>query len=436
MALAVAFLSAAFGACSPDRGFPPGPEPPAAEVVSTATVDISTIEPLVFGQPDRHFLALARRSPEFAGAYVKDRNLYVLSTSGRFPEGLTAGTDRPVIVRSADHSFEELARWHRLVYETLGNTAQWIDIDERANRVAVAVPNRQVAREALLTAGVPEGVYVLHDTEPIQLTKTLLDEFRPVPGGVQTFCTVGFNVEHWEWGKTFVIPSHCTDVMLSVDGKPFHQPEGGGLIGTEVFDHPGFTGGECSSGKVCRYSDAVVVDFASGIDYELGKVARTTGIGSITIDDSNPRFGINHEELSIFSGYNALFVGHVSGWQAGEVTTTCASVQDVAHVKFPSNLKLLCQYKMSVAAQEGDSGSPVLTHAEPAFGEYDLAGMIWARSGSSSSWFSPIEGIRKELKPNTSFECDGLVTTASGGCGPGQGGSSSECSDSPTVIEC
>lgn len=435
-AVASLLLTAVVSACD-DGQLPPAPELPEAATASGSSVDLSSVEPLVFGQPDKHFLELSEIAPEFGGAYLEDGALHVWSTTGLFPEGLTPGSDRPVVVHTAVYSFDELARWHRLLYQTLENTAQWIDIDERANHLSAAVPDRTAARQELQAAGVPEQVYQLYDVEPMKAIQTLRDEFRPVPGGVEVeapevgLCTAGFNVDHWEWGKTVVVPSHCTPTIAIVDSLQFNQPFAGGLIGSEVFDHPGWTSG-CDSDKICRYSDAVVVDYASGIDYELGKVARPTEVGSITINESNPRFGINHEELSIFDGENVRWVGRTSGWQEGEVTKTCATLNGSDVDGYPSNLRLWCQGKQSAKPQGGDSGAPILSFAEPDFGEYDLVGIILTSQG----WFSPIEGIRKELKPNSSFECDGLATTATGGCGEGDGGGGNTCDDDPTAIEC
>lgn len=431
---------------SPTHPTPAGPAPSAAEVPQPPPV-----QPYVAGPLDRTFLSIAEKHPEFAGVYVDDGMVHVLTTTGEIPVGLelTVGLELrrpgPYVPVRADFSFEELARWYRVFVEALLEV-EWVstDIDERNNRLYAGVKDIGAARRALEAAGVPEAVYVLREEESPQLLKTLSDRFRPVPGGVEAFCTLGFNVEHWEFGRTFVTNSHCTDVFAEIDGKAFPQPDE--TIGHEVYDEPLFTGGPCPAGKRCRYSDAALVRYVSSVDYELGKVARTLSKGSKTIDDSKPRFFINWESTEILDGEKVNWIGISSGWREGNVNRTCRNVEGIKDpndpLKIPSDLVLLCQYTNSAGAKPGDSGSPVFSPPD-AFSRVILKGIIWGEEPDildTDSWFSFIKSVRDELKPNTALACDGMGTTTTGGCaapgGTAGSGEDDDCSNDPTAVEC
>ena len=408
-------------------------------------------EPLVFGEPDASFLRLSERAPAFAGYYVQDGRAHILSTSGQLPQGLTVRTELPLVVREADHSWETLTRWHRRVYETLITSAQSITISERANRIVVATLDHSAARNLLEEAGVPENLYALVETEQITFTQSLTDAFASIPGGVQIHSpeqflgqgalgTLGFNVDHWLWGGTFVTTSHATYQMFSTDGSPFRQPFAGGLVGTEIFDHPGWTS-NCPSGYVCRYSDAALIAYEAGIDHQLGQIARTTGEQSTTIDSSEPRFLIAAERLSVTTGTSLWWVGQVSGRRSGEVVETCTTT-NISNLQFtPVPAILWCQHKHSRTPLVGDSGAPVFRPPDPLDGTVRLAGMVWGKATgtfSNNSWFSPLAGIRSELNPNGSLDCDGLATTIYGGCGAPSGGTDDDCDfdDHQAIIEC
>lgn len=253
----------------------------------------------------------------------------------------------------------------------------------------------------------------------IELDQTLLDTFRPVPGGVQATspgCTLGYNVNHYLHGRSFVTNSHCTTNLFAYDGVMVPQPRFGSRIGEEVLDPVLFSGGSCPSGYYCRWSDAALVKYDDEIAYELGTIVQTTGLSSITVDTANPRFFVSFSYDSwcweqwgcTVEGDSINKVGATTGWTAGVVDGTCASVLHAIGVV------MLCQHVATYHSLGGDSGSPVfsLDNAMIFTPNYVAAyGIHWGRSDVTGlRFYSPIHGVRKDLG-NASQACSGLRIT-------------------------
>jgi len=244
--------------------------------------------------------------------------------------------------------------------------------------------------------GIPEAAVVVRETEPIRFAATLRDQVRPIVGGLQInfpgfLCTLGFNAVSGAQ-NSFITNSHCTNKQGGTEATPYWQPletVQPTAIGTEV-DDPVYQRNiaQCPKGKLCRRSDASRAAYASGITFNLGGIAQTTGPNnnSLTIVGT---FSITAEGgASVGQVVNK--VGRTTGWTQGAVTNTCVNTGVQG-----SRIVQLCQTFVSAGVGGGDSGSPVF--GQPSSGNVALLGILWGGSGSTTYVYSPIANIEQEL---------------------------------------
>ncbi len=313
-------------------------------------------------------------------------------------------------VEAADYAFADLQRWRVSMRQLLSHPdVNSLRIDDEANRISLGLaPNASVAALATLVGelGVPVEAVVFSDVEPIHFDTTLREKVRDTVGGLEIaneagqVCSLGFNAV-WGAHRVFVTASHCTNGMGGVQGDKYFQPEdtvsASGPMTRGPWVPPGYDVGveqhdpiwtmNCGGEYFCRYSDSAIVDYYTGVGSDLGEIARTAGIGSITISTSSPRWYIVGEE-AMLTNQLANRVGRTTGHRAGLVKDTCDDVIIDEYV-------ILCSVKYGVGSQGGDSGAPVFRIV----GSQDvkLAGIHFA-STSSDSWYSPIAQIRQELE--------------------------------------
>lgn len=354
--------------------------------------------------------------PGFGGLFVDADGLltvYLRSENGLQQRRLF-GPD--VRVLDADFEFRQLLGWRDAMRDLLATPGMvLLDADESLNRVRVGLETgsprvlRALLSARLAALGVPRDAVVFEEVDPIHEVVTLRDAFNPVPGGVEIhwsnfLCTLGFNVKRGADTDVaqacfFVTNDHCTDVQGSVTGTTYRQPAFGVQIGVEVLDPPFFSGGVCPAGRICRYSDAALARYNNPADCELGKIARTTGLGSITVDPANPRWTIVAKLPAAKVGQIVSKTGRTTGWSVGRVTDTCVDTNVSG-----GNITRLCQ---SIAqfidpahipiVGGGDSGSPVFLTRELA-SQAGLVGILWGSDGAGTLFvFSPVENIEKEL---------------------------------------
>ena len=299
-------------------------------------------------------------------------------------------------VRRGDYDWNQLERWFAAAStEVLGLAgAVFVDADEASNRVRIGVERgaEGMARAAVARLGIPADAVIVAETEPIRLAATLRDRVRPAVGGLQInfpgyLCTLGFNATAGTQ-SSFITNSHCTSTQGGVENTPYWQPlesVDAVSIGTEVSDPQYFRRNGCPSGRRCRYSDAARVRYASGIDFSLGTIAKTTGPNnnSITINGS---FSISGEGAAAV-GQQVSKVGRTTGWTQGQVTNTCVNTGVQG-----SNIVQLCQTFVTAGVGSGDSGSPVFSGSS----SVTLLGILWGGSGSQFV-YSPMANIEREL---------------------------------------
>ena len=295
------------------------------------------------------------------------------------------------------------------------------DYDEARGKLVFGIENEhamQGIQRSLAARGISADDYVIEHAEPIRMMATLRDVFRPTQAGTQIhfggfLCTMGFNVDH-AGGRSFITNSHCTNTQGGVEGTQYYQPlssVNSTVIATEVAD-PQYQSGiaGCSAGKVCRKSDASRALYSGSVASSRGVIAKTTGVntGSLTVGG---QFAVTAQDNSstTFSG-TVNKVGRTTGWTAGTVSGTCATVNVSG-----SNIQQLCQTLVTNNGADivdsGDSGSPVfkITSGD----NVTLVGILWGGGGTHQFVFSPLKNIQDEI---------GAVTATSYGTSGGGGG--------------
>jgi hypothetical protein len=221
-------------------------------------------------------------------------------------------------------------------------------------------------------------------------------------------CTLGFNATS-SGSAAFVTASHCTRTQGGVEGTGYSQPlVGSRQIGTEAKDPNWFTNAQvprCPRSTTttpiyCRWADAAVATYSSGISHERGYLARTTysstfrgDSGSYVVDQASPRFRITQGLYGTTAGDPVDKVGWRSGWTWGDVDAPCQDV-DLATFSRPGYW-LLCQDYAWYGAERGDSGAPVFAYLSST--EAGLQGIHWGALSGGRKLYSPLGGIERDL---------------------------------------
>jgi hypothetical protein len=361
---------------------------------------------------DDRFERVARRLPEFAGAFWSPTGALVvrLTDKTRLPQARIALLEefenhskirsRPTEAIGADFNFGELVK-ARNVMRGLPPSPEVIfyDIDERANRFVVGVKTARdtaALRATLETAGVPKGILDFSVVGPLEQTADLDDRVRPVRGGLYLEvlnsmtattvfvekCAVGVPVTRGGVAGFFTA-AHCSPTYGAVDGIATAWQFGWGfsthLIGQENADPAPFP---CSSpfGR-CRSSDVSFYRFSSGVDYRIGMVAKTTTGTNIdpTLANQNQMTGTYLNIAAIPNvGDSVTKTGWWQGTVSGPISRSCI---DLPHSGKPAgnSLTILCQDEVDMAQMGGESGSPVYSKYayNPPGNNWIFAGIAW-----------------------------------------------------------
>ena len=385
---------------------------------------------------DELMLDIGRRVPEFGGMYLSEDNsiLYVYVTDGyedvlkreevkeAIEDVLKAGltTRRELRLIQAQFPMSKLYEWYIELQGPVFRNPNVVmtDLDEGQNRIEIGMDDRDAIaglRASLASLNIPEKAIVISVRErPVLAAHTLRNRAtgNELEGGYQItgtvngaelgFCTLGFNtIRNGEAG--FVTAGHCTERAPwdgGVDGTVFHQPDSAtnpAAIAVETID-PLFSADNrrCEAGRVCRLSDAAFVRLNAGISQNVGKIAKTTAVGSLTVDH-NAKFRIVAENTITVEGEIVNKVGRTTGWTSGPVIDTCMKTD------LEGNRTLLCQTVTNVESEPGDSGSPVFKWADSGdLWDVELVGVLWAGNSNPDPnrndeppvmWFSPIGNV-------------------------------------------
>jgi len=281
------------------------------------------------------------------------------------------------------------------------------DHDEVNNRLLFGVENAAAipgVRTALEHLGIPSSAYTIQVTEPIYFAATLRDRWRPTQAGIQIhfggyLCSLGFNADDGTQ-RSFITASHCTNKQGGVEGTLYYQPTSsvdGTVIATEVEDPAYFTGGSCSKGKKCRYSDASRALYSTNVASTRGAIAQTSGPnnGSLTVTGSFAVTSQDNSTSDFPNGTSINKVGRTTGWTQGVVTNSCVTTNVSG-----SRVQLICQTFVqnpggAVVVGGGDSGSNVFKLSG---GNAQMVGVLWGGNGSGTLFvFSPLKQVRDEL---------------------------------------
>ena len=283
----------------------------------------------------------------------------------------------------------------------------YADHDEAQGKLVFGVENSRAIpgiQRSLAARGLSVDEYAVKVVPPIVQLATLRDVFRPTVGGIQIhfggyLCTLGFNVTHVSTGeRSFITNSHCTNTQGGVEGTQYRQPVStvdNTVIATEVAD-PTYSSGlaGCSSGRVCRRSDASRARYGSTTSTQ-GSIAKTTGVnsGSLTTAGAFTITGQNNTATSYPIGTLINKVGRTTGWGSGNVTGSCVNVNVSG-----TNIQQLCQTIVENPNADivsgGDSGSPAFTLSGD---NATLVGILWGGGGTHLFVFSPLKSIQDEL---------------------------------------
>jgi len=347
---------------------------------------------------DERFLAIGQEVPGFAGVFIDSAGIPtallvdptqevaarmaiqpLLLNPARAYRGRMVQRDQ-MNVRRVEYDFKQLMGW-RMILRSLLVTVPGVhrlDIRESMNRIVLGVrsPSDSTKVSSEITRlGIPPNAVITLVEAPEQdavLDAVSLDgNFDQKKGGIQIEregygnCTLGFNVRFTAgsvYYPGFVTNSHCTRTFGGAEATRFFQPSIGTYtkIGVEISDPPFLqaTAG-CPLGARCRYSDAALVSYDTGIPWAGASIARTNyydpTYGSLVIDFENPQFTVT-DDYYILEGYRIDKIGATSGWTYGLLEESCF---DTLTTGGSSDYMLLCQYRSSNGMAPGDSGSPV-----------------------------------------------------------------------------
>jgi hypothetical protein len=156
----------------------------------------------------------------------------------------------------------------------------------------------------------------------------------------------------------------------------------------------------------CRWSDASRGEYADGVPFQLGRIARPAAFdpvqGTLEVDPSRPSFEIVKEQPFAVLGETVNKVGRTTGWTGGKVTGTCVDIITDDH------FIRRCQATVAAGSAGGDSGSPVFmapNRRSNPNSRVVLAGILWGGSieGEPEFVYSPMFNIERELGPLKTF---------------------------------
>lgn len=356
---------------------------------------------------DREFSRIAEHAPGFGGLFYDAEgvaNVYL--TDSRLAAEFQ-GKGQNVRILRGQYDFRDLLTYKQRLTDVMALPGVvLLDVDEGRNRVHVGV-DRGVGTAAIdqVTAalssfGVPKAAVIVDAVDPIFQLATVRDRVRPVPAGVQIafggfVCSGGFNATR-AGVAGLVTASHCTNVQGGVESTVLYQNtnSGSNRIGVETADPTYFTGSPCPSGRRCRYSDSAFYRYDSSSLRQFARIARTTGVGSLTISTTAPRFTITGTANFPNQGQTLNKVGRTTGWSRGSVAFTCANINVSG-----TNITQLCQDGVNATVAGGDSGSDVFSGSTSSSStNATLYGVLWGGNQSGTQFiFSAWSNITSEL---------------------------------------
>ncbi|MBK8250715.1 MAG: hypothetical protein IPK85_25475 [Gemmatimonadetes bacterium] len=415
-------------ACAePDRGVAGPLEPTTALRAVIPQQDIRRPQ-------EEKFVALAAAVPTFSGYHYERGDLVISLTDTAdgaraaaivARDGTGAGGSVHKQARRTGHtrfasvtfSFMQLKGWRDALFQDLieSDSVEYIDLDERANVIAVGVTDAAAAtwvQQLAAKLGMPDRALVVEAVPPSRTFALLTERVRPVRAGLAITqrdgagCTLGYVVRFVgtagiETG--FLTNSHCSDTFWGPDQAPQFQVGAGVVadsIGREVRDPAGFACGWRGK-KTCRYSDAAILGLATG-NRLSGAIARPTDLIESPgdafvphpIDATQPNFTVTSTTFSASVGDVLDKVGRTTGWTSDEVNKTCLDLKG----RLGDKNRVLCQDEAFTFSFNGDSGSPMFVFQGASVQAH---GILWGGRvpflGRSVTFLSPLQNVVIDL---------------------------------------
>jgi len=339
------------------------------------------------------------------------------------PELLRGRVKHPnadIIVRGATYTFLQLRAWReRLMQGAILERAGvvWLDLDEVANRLVVGVDagaDPLAIRAAAQALGVPaEGVDVEVSGRYVPNT-TLVDEFRPIQGGIRiqrvsgtsrVSCTLGF-AALWNNEQVFLTAGHCSPNIMAADNVAQYQPTAPLThadsatitpLGREISRYS-----QACGNNLCANSDAAIYNILPDTvppipqqTWRLGRVARPAygclpgpcNPPALAISGFTPYWTIARTRESFVVNDLVSMIGSATGWSQAYVQRTCVNVSPAQGVTY------YCQMFANYGADDGDSGSPILLDIQGSSDSSVTLGGIHSGRAGNNRVFSPWSGI-------------------------------------------
>lgn len=404
---------------------------------------------------ERDFLEVSRSVPGYGGHFISSRGVLTAwvgdsanfglaraALKARVAQGsiMTSGgrASFEVEIRKGDFSYQQLSDWRDIVSDEVLGAVDGVvtsDLDEEHNRVTIGVvpgkegQARQAALQVLAKHDIPMNALRIIPQEPLEkstaappkamaeplttralmLTPATLGSCCDVvaagmrigwtnaAGVIQGGCTVGFTTDMGANGTGFLTASHCSYVFWNNDTTKYYQGYVG-YAGMEMWDRPS---SPCTwPCGVSRYSDANLSKKAQTTSLYVGRILRPSNrvyasSTDTTVNQTKPHLYVAGSGANMVVGATIDFVGASSGWVYGNILQTCTDYYD----NFPvsSGNRTQCSYKTDMQSRNGDSGGPVFFY--DGIDGVSAQGIMFARSGSSDSWFS---GWAHTYEDNTS----------------------------------
>lgn len=321
-----------------------------------------------------------------------------------------------VKVRVGDYTFDELVAYRDTLFGLFQESAVVaLDVDETRNRIVVGIEAEAAMRAKervaafLVEHGIPPGAVVTEEYETVTedpsastasgAAGTLNGFHSMIVAGIQVVgdgvdglgyqaCSIGLVTT---WGPSIPVlltAAHCNDKWGIPDGMPYYQPTTQ-FVGNEYRDQVVW---ECDPGLRCLMADAVAIRIL-GEARTAGhhKLAKVTGMGSTTLDPSQPYYDVYWELPQSTVGMQVYKLGMKTGLTIGNVKDTCKHFR----ASSGSDRVVLCQDKADYDSDGGDSGGAVFTFNGS--GQVVMAGMHRGRIGYWDRTFSPMSQIRIDL---------------------------------------
>lgn len=362
--------------------------------------------------------------PEFGGLFLSDGgtvlNVYLTEnetnaekqerTREKVEELFDVEPGLRMNVIKGDYTITQLSAWYTLmdsggVWDQDGVMAT--DIQEATNKLYIAVSTKEDI-EGVYTflegINIPRAAVTVAVEEPMTMAShTVQDRAHKdkMAGGYQVLvdgkdCTLGF-VTIKDGTPGMVTAGHCTEAQPYDGGvssnNQVHQPDANNLIGFEKVD-PVFSTSlpGCTDSDGCRYSDSALVNFSSGVQYNRGWIAKPSTDWGISVDPDTAHDSITSDSGGAVVGDEVIKVGRSTGRTRGDVTHTCRNEDDQNNIYWKGTF--LCQTRVGVSANKGDSGAPVFKVRSG--DSVKLVGILITRSTSDYT-FSPLGGVFLDL---------------------------------------